>query len=61
MLTKWALPKPSTVEEVQVWLAKARNEVNKGYPIYHKYTRVWAQKPFEALKKAQDAELESLS
>lgn len=51
LLTKWGLPKPWTVEEVQVWLSKVRNEVNKGYPIYNKYTRVWAQKPFDEQPK----------
>lgn len=56
LLTKHGLPTPWQPEEVQVWLAKVREETNKGYRIYQKYTRVWAQKPFDGQPKAEQSE-----
>ena len=51
LLTKHGLPKPWAPEEVQVWLAKVRQELSAGYHIYHKYTGVWAQKPYATEQK----------
>ena len=62
MLTgsQFGKPKPWSTEQVQVYLAKIRKEVDSGWHIYQRARRVWAQKPFDEPKKVQDAELESL-
>lgn len=59
--SQYARPEPWTHEEVQVWLAHLRRELDRNYHIYQRAKRVYAQKPFNVPKKAQDAELESLS
>lgn len=49
LLTRFGEPTPWTPEEVQVYLAKARQLINN--PKIHMYSfrkRVWAQKPFDA-------------
>lgn len=51
MLTHFGQPQPWSIEKVQVWLAKVRNEINAGYHIYQKARRVYAQKPFDEPKK----------
>ena len=44
--------KPWTPEEVQVYLAKMRGELeNRNWHKYIRQRRVWAQKPFETVKK----------
>lgn len=48
-MTRFGEPTPWTPEEVHVFLAKARQEVND--PKLHAYflkKRVWAQKPFNS-------------
>ena len=51
LLTKFGMPTPCALEEVQVWLAKVREDLNNGYRVYQNYRRIWAQKPVEALKE----------
>lgn len=58
LLTKHGLPTPWQPEEVQVWLAKVREETNKGCRIYQKNMRVWAQKPLDAQPEAAQSEPE---
>lgn len=48
ILTHFGEPEPWTAEEVQVYLAKVRNEINSGYHVYVPMRRVWAQKPLNA-------------
>ena len=48
LLTQFGMPEPWSVEEVQAWLAKVKQELNAGYRIYQVYTRVWGQKPADA-------------
>ena len=48
LLTHFGAPTPWSAEEVQVYLAKVRNEIHAGkYHTYFPIRRVWAQKPFE--------------
>ena len=51
MLTHFGQPQPWSIDQVQVWLANVRNEINAGYHIYQKARRVYAQKPFDDPKK----------
>lgn len=48
ILTKFGQPKPWSVEEVQIFLAKARQELENGWHTYWYFRRVWAQKPVDA-------------
>lgn len=48
LLTKFGELTPWTPEEVQVWLMKVREDLNKGYRIYQNDRRVWAQRSVEA-------------
>ena len=61
-MTHFAYPTPWTPEEVHVYLAKARQEIND--PKLHAYflkRRVWAQKPFNEVPKAElKTEVENL-
>ena len=41
-------PSPWSAAEIAVWCAQLRQELDKGYHIYHTHRRVWAQKPFES-------------
>ncbi|KAJ9481669.1 hypothetical protein VN97_g11799 [Penicillium thymicola] len=46
LLTKFGLPEPWSLERVQVFVAKARAEINNPkYHIYHVSRRIWARKP----------------
>ena len=47
LLTKFGDPQPWSAEEVQVFLAKVRKEMEKGYHCYLTFKRVWARKPLE--------------
>ncbi|CAI7670279.1 unnamed protein product [Penicillium manginii] len=48
LLTKFGLPEPWSIEEVQVFVAKARAEIhNPKYHIYHFSRRIWARRPTE--------------
>ena len=40
-------PEPWSIEETQVYVAKCREELDKGYHIYQNTRRVWAQRPLE--------------
>lgn len=40
-------PEPWNLEEVQVYLAKIKKEVDAGYHIYQKGETAWVQKPHE--------------
>ncbi|KAJ5862016.1 hypothetical protein N7455_006084 [Penicillium solitum] len=43
---KFGLPEPWSLEQVQVFVAKARAEIrNPKYRIYHVSRRIWARKP----------------
>lgn len=63
LLTHFGEPTPWQPEEVQVYLAKARNEFNtEGYHIYSTARRVWAQKPYDTEKKVEEkAKLETVA
>lgn len=60
-MTNFGEPEPWSVEEVHVYAAKVRKELEMGYHIYNKSRRVWAQKPFEAKKVGQEVEVENLA
>ncbi|KAJ5386837.1 hypothetical protein N7509_009378 [Penicillium cosmopolitanum] len=46
LLTKFGLPEPWSIEEVQVFVAKARAEINNPkHHIYHFSRRIWARRP----------------
>lgn len=52
LLTKFGLPQPWSVDEVQVYLAKLREDIErKGVHAYYLKRRVWAQKPFDVEEK----------
>ena len=54
LLTHFGKPTPWTPEEVLVYMAKARNDLNNPkYHIYQRFRRVWAQKPNETEKKVE--------
>lgn len=60
--THFGEPVPWTAEEVQVWLAKFRKDVeNQGIHAYYLKRRVWAQKPFDEPKDEQKVEVENLA
>lgn len=63
LLTHYGDPTPWTPEEVQVYLAKYRNEVkDPSVHVYQRMRRVWAQKPFDkAAKAASKVEVENLA
>lgn len=46
---KFGEPKPWTPEEVQMYLTRVRNELDKGYHIYQKARRVWVGPSFPFL------------
>ena len=49
LLTKYGDPEPWSPEEVQVLLAKVRNDMNnKNYHAYSTIRRVWARKPLSS-------------
>ncbi|KAF2766154.1 S-adenosyl-L-methionine-dependent methyltransferase [Teratosphaeria nubilosa] len=49
LLTKFGAPKPWTADEVRVYVAKVRQELqDRKLHIYHLTRRVWAQKPYDA-------------
>ena len=52
LLTHFGTPQPWTQEEVMVFTAKVRKEIDSGYHIYNKARRVWAQKPYDEKTKA---------
>lgn len=53
-MTNHGKPQPWSPEEVQVYLAKVRNEINApGLHAYSLKRRVWAQKPFDKEPKAE--------
>ncbi|KAJ5730705.1 uncharacterized protein N7483_005213 [Penicillium malachiteum] len=57
LLTKYGVPEPWSKEEVQVYVAKARRDIqNPTYHIYHKSRRIWARKPTEAELAAKAAQ-----
>ena len=47
LLTKYGDPQPWSAEEVQVFLAGVRKELEQGYHCYLIFKRVWGQKPLE--------------
>ena len=48
LLTKYGSPEPWSAEEVQVYLAKVRKDVEiPGLHAHYLKRRVWAQKPFD--------------
>lgn len=59
-LTRFA-PKPWTAEEVLVYVAKMRQEVDRNWHIYQHAKRVWAQKPYDTEKTETKVELETLA
>lgn len=63
VLTKFGEPEPWSPEEVQVYLAKVRKEVESGG--FHSYLfkrRVWAQKPYDTEAKVEkEVEVENLA
>lgn len=54
-LTHFGIPEPWSAEKVQVYIAKAKEELAQGWHIWMPTKRMWAQKPFEK-KKGVDAE-----
>lgn len=62
ILTKFGLPQPWSPEEVQVILAKARNEYNNNkYHMYLKFRRVWGQKPLEPKAEKSEVGVENVA
>ena len=47
-LPKFGQPQPWSQEEITVWCAMLKREIDEGYHIYHNNKRVWAQKPFDS-------------
>ena len=62
-LQEFGAPSPRSPNEIEVWVAKLRNEIDQGYHIYNDNKRVWAQKPFDSKPKAetQQPEVEIVS
>ena len=58
ILTHFGTPRPWSAEEVQVYLAKIRKDVDAGYHLYQTHKRIWAMKPFDAESAAKAAEIE---
>lgn len=53
-MTRFGEPTPWTPDEVQVFLAKVRQEANApGLHAYWPKKRVWAQKPFDRAPKTE--------
>lgn len=52
-LSKFGAPSPWSPAEIEVWVAKLRNEIDQGYHVYNMNKRVWAQKPYDAASKAE--------
>lgn len=50
LMTNFGEPEPWSAEEVYVYAAKLRRELEKGYHIYNKSRRVWAQKPYDTVE-----------
>lgn len=50
-LTRYGLPKPWTPEEVHVWIAKLKAELEQPWNLYQGVRRVWAQKPYDTEKE----------
>ena len=49
LLTKFGEPEPWSAEEVQVYLAKVRDDINnRKYHAYSSVRRIWARKPLNA-------------
>ena len=58
--THFGEPEPWTADEVQIWLAKFRKDVEtKGIHAYYLKRRVWAQKPFNESKEEKKVEFET--
>ena len=56
LLTHFGQPTPWTAEEVQIFCAKARNELDEGCHSYNKAKRVWAQKPYDSELQTKHSE-----
>ena len=61
LLTRFGLPTPWAPEEVIVYIAKLRKELDQNYHIFNWHNRVWAQKPFDAPKEVQQPLLETVA
>lgn len=62
ILAKFGLPQPWSPEEVQVILAKARNENNNNkYHLYLKFRRAWGQKLLKLKAEKAEVEVENLA
>lgn len=46
LMTALGEPEPWTREEVLEYAERVREELKRGYHIYNKAKRVWAQKPY---------------
>ena len=61
MLTKFGTPQPWSVDEVQVFLAMARQDMdNPRSHAYMVYKRVWAQKPYDTKPKEEKAVVQNV-
>lgn len=61
-LTKWGSPTPWSPEEVQVYVAKLRTELDANWHVYQKVKRVWAQKPYDtATAKQKEPNVETVA
>lgn len=50
---EFGAPQPWSEEQVTVYVAKMREELDKNYHIYQTNRRVWAQKPYDAPKSVE--------
>ena len=55
LLTIYGEPEPWSPEEVQVFLAKVREEYNSGWHMYLKIKWVWGMKQFDAEPDTESA------
>lgn len=63
LLTHYGDPTPWSPEEVQVYVAKIKQEMNDhSIHSYHRFRRVWAQKPYDKAEKVESkVEVEKLA
>lgn len=59
-LTRFA-PKLWTAEEVLVYVAKMRQEVDQNWHVYQHAKRVWAQRPYDTKNVEPEGKAESLT
>ena len=61
VFTKYGEPEPWSAEQVQVYVKELKEELDKGYHIYQRGKRIWAQKPYDAPKAKQEPTVDAAS